>query len=285
MSKTIGSIKAIKSNFGSLLSNDDYLILLHRLLFNGESGSEATRRKSILGFKGGLKDSAAVLEQKLEKWTVTQLKAVMKILAISPSTSGALKSDHVASISKFLTSFSEDNNEDSGNDSAAEAGDNEASASASSTTSSKKRRNDDTSSGLTPRSKRKSSFREKAEAVLLVDFPYLRKKPVTLKNLSTDLWGTLPSDMKKAEWYPGISEQEGGGGGGGAPVIASSSGPTALSSKKGKKAEADDAEEPEPRLQSMATFDSFIEQVAETILGGDSAVEGISAVITVVEAE
>ena len=285
MSKTIGSIKAIKSNFGSLLSNDDYLILLHRLLFNGESGSEATRRKSILGFKGGLKDSAAVLEQKLEKWTVTQLKAVMKILAISPSTSGALKSDHVASISKFLTSFSEDNNEDSGNDSAAEAGDNEASASASSTTSSKKRRNDDTSSGLTPRSKRKSSFREKAEAVLLVDFPYLRKKPVTLKNLSTDLWGTLPSDMKKAGWYPGIiSEQEGGGGGGGgAPIIASSSGPTSLSSKKGKKAEADDAEE--PQLQSTATFDSFIEQVAETILGGDSAVERISAIITVVEAE
>jgi hypothetical protein len=261
MSKTIGSIKAIKSNFGSLLSNDDYLILLHRLLFNGESGSKATRRKSILGFKGGLKDSAAVLEQKLEKWTVTQLKAVMKILAISPSTSGALKSDHVASICKFLTSFSEDNNEDSGNDSAAEAGDNEASASASSTTSSKKRCNDETSSGLTPRSKRKSSFREKAEAVLLVDFPYLSKKPVTLKNLSTDLWGTLPSAMKKAGWYPGISEQEGGGGGG-APIIASSSGPTTLSSKKGKIADADDAEE--PQLQSTASFDGFIEQVAET---------------------
>jgi hypothetical protein len=116
----------------------------------------------------------------------------------------------------------------------------------------------------------------------LVDFPYLSKKPVTLKNLSTDLWGTLPSDMKKAGWYPGISEQEGGGGGG-APIIASSSGPTTLSSKKGKIADADDAEE--PQLQSTASFDGFIEQVAETILGGDSAVEGICAVITVVEAE
>jgi len=232
---TLGSIKAIKTNFSSLLSDDDHLILLHRLLFNGESGNKASRRKDILTFAGDSRDQDA-LESLLDKWTVTQIKAVMKILALPSLASGSVKSDHVSSLASFLHTIggSNNNNEESGSDSAAGEGENEASASASS--SSKKRLAGEAGiSTETPRGKRKSSFKKKAEEALLADFPYLSKKPVTLGNLSTDLWSTLPSTMKKAGWVPGhvwgggeggsSAAAEGGGGGGGG-LIASGSTPS-----------------------------------------------------------
>jgi hypothetical protein len=228
---TLGSIKAIKTNFSSLLSDDEHLILLHRLLFNGDAGNKASRRKDILTFAGDSRDQDA-LEGLIDKWTVNQIKAVMKILALPNLASGSVKSDHIASLASFLHTIGGSNNEESGSDSAAGEGENEASASASSST--KKR--DAGEAGIsteTPRRKRKSSFKKKAEEALLADFPYLSKKPVTLGNLSTDLWSTLPSTMKKAGWVPGhvwgggegsSAAAEGGGGGGG--VIASGSTPS-----------------------------------------------------------
>ena len=234
---TIGSIKLIKTNFSSLLSDDEHLILLHRLLFNGEPGNKASRRKDILTFAGDSREQDA-LEVLLDKWTVSQLKAVMKILALPSLASGSVKSDHVTSLAAFLhtvggssSSSSKENNEESGSDSAAGEGENDASASVSS--SSKKRIADEAGiSTETPRKKRKSSFKKKAEEALVVNFPYLSKKPVTLGNLSTDLWSTRPSTMKKAGWVPGDVWGGGGGGGasaaegGGGGVIASGSTPS-----------------------------------------------------------
>ena len=214
---TIGSIKLIKTNFSSLLSDDEHLILLHRLLINGEPGNKASRRKDIITLAGDSREQDA-LEVLLDKWTVSQLKAVMKILALPSPASGSVKSDHVTSLAAFLhtvggSSSSKENNEESGSDSAAGEGENDASASVSS--SSKKRIADEAGiSTETPRKKRKSSFKKKAEEALVVNFPYLSKKPVTLGNLSTDLWSTLPSTMKKAGWVPGDVWGGGGGGGG-----------------------------------------------------------------------
>jgi len=60
-------------------------------LFYGESGDKASRRKDILTFAGDSRDQVA-LEGLTDKWTVSQIKDVMKIL-----DSGSVKSDHYVS--------------------------------------------------------------------------------------------------------------------------------------------------------------------------------------------
>ena len=68
--------------------------------------------------------------------------------------------------------------------------------------SSKKRHADESSSGETPRSKRKTLFTTATADILVNVFPHLSTKPVTLKNLSTDLWATLPKAQKASGWLP-----------------------------------------------------------------------------------
>jgi hypothetical protein len=121
----------------------------------------------------------------------------MKYLALPFPAAGVKKEGLVSQVVAFLNSFPESIiDPNSTSDTSAH---NEGSASAS---SSKKRHADESSSGETPRTKRKTLFTTATADVLVTVFPHLSTKPVTLKNLSKDLWATLPKAQKASGWLP-----------------------------------------------------------------------------------
>jgi hypothetical protein len=195
---SLSQVPGVKNAFKSVLSEDEHLILFHRLLFKGDAGEKSQRRKDVLAYKGLKDDELVTTEENMNKsFTVVQIKAVMKYLALPFPAAGVKKEGLVSQVVAFLNSFPESIiDPNSTSDTSAH---NEGSASAS---SSKKRHADESSSGETPRTKRKTLFTTATADVLVTVFPHLSTKPVTLKNLSKDLWATLPKAQKASGWLP-----------------------------------------------------------------------------------